>query len=184
MRPGAATSRLAWILAAAASAACGVGAAVGDGGPAADAHEAFHASCVAKVNSLRATRGLPALARWRAAEACVDQLVTADQASNDPHGTIRGGGSHCGSSQNECLGGGAAYADTCLDSMWAERLQPGCAGWDACASAPTTSCPGCDFYGTATGDVCGHYVNMSAGYFTMVACGVSAAGGWTAMNFQ
>jgi hypothetical protein len=36
---------------------------------------------------------------------------------------------------------------------------------------------------------CGHYVNMSAPYFTMVACGFAGAApsspsGWAAQNFE
>ncbi len=72
----------------------------------------------------------------------------------------------------------------CLDSMWAEKDQAGCAGCDACADAYDPSCPSCDFYGSTSGDVCGHYVNMSAKYVTRVACGFSSEGGWDAINFD
>jgi hypothetical protein len=39
------------------------------------------------------------------------------------------------------------------------------------------------------GPECGHYVNMSAPYFTMVACGFagaapSSADGWSVQNFE
>jgi hypothetical protein len=66
--------------------------------------------------------------------------------------------------------------------MWAEKDLPGCAGCDACTGSG--GCDNCDFYGTQTGDVCGHYVNMSSKWFTMAACGFSSAGGWAAINFQ
>ena len=89
-----------------------------------------------------------------------------------------------GSGQNECLGAGPNGIESCLDSMWDEKNQAGCSGCDACADAYNPSCPKCDFYGSATGDVCGHYVNMSAKSFTRVACGFSSLGGWDAINFQ
>jgi hypothetical protein len=68
--------------------------------------------------------------------------------------------------------------------MWGEKDQAGCSGCDACADAYNPSCPGCDFYGDQTGDTCGHYVNMSAKYFTRVACGFSSAGGWATIDFD
>jgi len=43
---------------------------------------------------------------------------------------------------------------------------------------------GCDYHGTITGDTCGHYVNLRSPDFTQVACGASALGGWSAINFQ
>ena len=89
-----------------------------------------------------------------------------------------------GSGQNECPGWGADGITACLDSMWSEKDQAGCQGCDACADAYNPNCPNCDFYGQATGDVCGHYVNMSAKYFTKVACGFSSQGGWDAINFS
>jgi hypothetical protein len=68
--------------------------------------------------------------------------------------------------------------------MWDEKDQAGCAGCDACADEYNPDCPNCDFYGESTGDVCGHYVNMSANYFTMAACGFSTAGDWAAIDFR
>ncbi|TKC97204.1 hypothetical protein E8A74_44110 [Polyangium fumosum] len=130
--------------------------------------------------------GLPPFARWKEAEPCVDQQATWDQENNKAHGSW-GMGLYptCnGSGQNECLGHGAENVSGCLDGMWAERDQNGCSGCDACNEGYNPDCPNCDFYGQATGDVCGHYVNMSAKYFSKVACGFSAAGGWIAINFQ
>ena len=154
-------------------------------GSGADPLEAARVACVDKINALRTTKGLPALARWTEAETCVDQQATEDEKSGMAHGAWIGGKYLCnGSGQNECLGAGSAGIEGCLDSMWGEKDQAGCAGCDACADAYNPSCPNCDFYGKNTGDVCGHYVNMSAKYFTKVACGFSSLGGWDAINFQ
>lgn len=154
-------------------------------GSGADPNEAAREACVAKINTLRATKGLPALARWKDVESCVDQQATEDETSGKAHGAWGSGKYTCnGSGQNECLGAGAAGIEGCLDSMWGEKDQGGCAGCDACADAYNPTCAGCDFYGQTTGDVCGHYVNMSAKYFTKVACGFSSLGGWDAINFQ
>ena len=71
----------------------------------------------------------------------------------------------------------------CLQSMWDERLQPNCAGCVGC-TAFGGACPNCDYSGMNGGE-CGHYVNMSAPYFTQVACGFSAAPGtWAVQDFQ
>ena len=140
-----------------------------------------HQICVDKINALRATKSLSAYSRWTSAEDCVDGQATADEQSNSPHGSF----GQCGeNAQNECLGGGAAGIERCLDSMWAEKDLPGCAGCDACADAYNPNCPDCDFYGTQTGDVCGHYVNMSAKFFHQAACGFSTSGGWAAIDFK
>ena len=138
-------------------------------------------ACVAKINELRATQGLPPYSRWTGIESCVDGQATADQAAADPHGTF----GDCGeSSQNECIGHGVGGVESCLDSMWAEKDQAGCSGCDACNDSYTPSCPNCDFYGEVTGDVCGHYVNMSALYYSEVACGFSEEGGWVTIDFR
>ena len=150
-----------------------------------DPNEAAREACYAKINALRTTKGLPALARWKDVETCVDQQATEDEMTGKAHGAWGSGKYSCnGSGQNECLGAGAAGIEGCLDSMWGEKDQPGCVGCDACADAYNPNCPNCDFYGQNTGNVCGHYINMSAKYFTQVACGFSALGGWDAFNFQ
>lgn len=154
------------------------------GGP--DPFEAARQECVDTINTFRATKGLPPLERWKDAEPCVDQQATWDEENNKPHGSW-GMGLYptCnGSGQNECLGHGAAGVSGCLDQMWGEKDLAGCSGCDACNEGYNPDCPNCDFYGQQTGDVCGHYVNMSAKYFSRVACGFSSAGGWIAMNFQ
>ena len=156
--------------------------------PAADAStdpfEAARAACIDKINALRATKGRAAYTRWRAMESCVDDEATADETSGTPHGAFAGGMTCGANGQNECLGAGVDGIVGCLDSMWGEKDQAGCSGCDACADGYDPNCPNCDFYGDTTGDVCGHYVNMSANYFSMAACGFSSLGGWDAINFR
>lgn len=153
---------------------------------AADPYEAQRQACIDKINALRATKGLQPLTRWKAAEPCLDQQATYDEMNNKPHGAWIGNKFPAcnGSGQNECLGQGPNGIESCLDQMWAEKNQAGCSGCDACSGAYDPNCPNCDFYGNATGDVCGHYVNMSAQYFTMAGCGFSSLGGWDVINFQ
>ncbi|NUO53465.1 MAG: hypothetical protein HOV80_31835 [Polyangiaceae bacterium] len=150
----------------------------GSGG---DPYAAERTACINKINELRATKGLPAYGQWTSAETCSDQQASADEMSGTPHGAF----GMCGESgQNECLGAGPQGIEGCLDSMWAEKDQPGCAGCDACNMGYDPNCPNCDFYGSTTGDVCGHYVNMSALYFSEAACGFSSLGGWDVINFH
>jgi hypothetical protein len=149
-----------------------------DAGAGPDAALTEYQICVQHINALRATKSRPAYSRWSSAETCVDGQATSDEQASDPHGAF----GECGESgQNECLGGEIV---SCLDSMWAEKDQAGCSGCDACADAYNPSCPNCDFYGTETGDVCGHYVNLSARYFTQAACGFSSTGSWAAIDFR
>jgi hypothetical protein len=150
----------------------------GQGG-AADSHGAYHQTCVDKINELRATKGLYPYTRWTDAEPCVDQQSTDDEQSGEAHGHFQA----CGeSAQNECLGGGMNGIEGCLDSMWGEKDNAACSGCDACADQMwmPPNCPNCDFYGGP----CGHYVNMSAKYFTQAACGFSALGGWATIDFR
>lgn len=150
-----------------------------------DPYAAARATCIAEINRLRATRGLPAYGAWTGVEACVDAQATSDETASSPHGAWGMHAGVCdGNGQNECLGAGPDGIASCLQQMWDERLQPGCAGCDACADAYDPSCPNCDFFGSTTGDVCGHYVNMSALYFTEAACGFSSLGGWDVINFR
>jgi hypothetical protein len=74
--------------------------------------------------------------------------------------------------------------------MWAESTHANCAGCVGC-TAVGGACPNCDYSGTADPSLgeCGHYVNMSAPYFTTVACGFggaapSSADGYSVQNFQ
>jgi hypothetical protein len=155
-------------------------------GSAGDPYAAARATCLAKINSLRATESKPAYAEWTSApETCVDHEATSDEMLNMPHHAWSSGSDSCkGNAQNECEGQGVAGIAACLDSMWAEKNQADCSGCDACASAYNPSCPNCDFFGTQHGQVCGHYVNLSALYFTKEACGFSSLGGWDAINFE
>lgn len=151
----------------------------GDGDDPNDPYSAERSACIAKINELRATKGLSPYSRWKGAEECADDQATMDEQAKDPHGSF----GMCGeSAQNECLGGGAAGIESCLESMWAEKDLAGCAGCDACADAYSPDCPNCDFYGDKTGDVCGHYVNMSAKYFSQAACGFGT--GWATIDFK
>lgn len=152
----------------------------------ADPYEAARQACYDHINALRAEKSLPPLERWKEAEPCADQQATWDEMNSKPHGAWGMGlfPSCNGSGQNECLGAGPNGVVGCLNQMWAEKDQAGCSGCDACADAYNPNCPNCDFYGQQTGDVCGHYVNMSAKYFSRVVCGFSSLGGWDVMNFQ
>lgn len=154
--------------------------------PSTDPYESARQACVDEINRLRATHGLPPLARWRGVEDCMDAQATSDLRSGRPHGAWSSGEfPECnGNGQNECLGAGSSGVVGCLNSMWDERLQAGCSGCDACRDAYNPSCPDCDFYGSMTGDVCGHFVNMNAAYFTEVACGFSTPDGWVTINFR
>ena len=162
-----------------------------DGGTVSDAGTAdplagARERCVVEINRLRATQSLTPYSRWTGVDMCLDSQATADESSGTPHGAWSGGTfAECnGNAQNECLGAGVAGIESCLQQMWNERDQPGCAGCDACADAYDPSCPNCDFLGRDTGVVCGHYVNMSARYFTEAGCGFNAAGGWAVINFR
>jgi hypothetical protein len=141
-------------------------------------------TCIDHINELRATKGLPPYQRWTEGEECADLQATDDQQTGKPHGawSSRKFGCDGGSAQNECLGGGATGIVGCLNMMWAEKDLPGCSGCDQCTSQ--SGCADCDFYGTTTGDVCGHYLNMRATWFSMAACGFSSGGGWAAINFR
>jgi hypothetical protein len=142
-------------------------------------------ACIAKINALRATKGLSSYSRWQSAESCVDQQASYDEAANSPHDAfINGVYPACnGTAQNECPSWGADQITECLDQMWAEGAQPGCSGCDACDTFTIFegSCPNCTFDGAT---VCGHYVNMTSKDFTEAACGFSADGTWDAINFQ
>lgn len=155
-------------------------------GTAGDPYAEARQKCIDKINSLRATKGLSPYQRWGEAEACADQQATWDEMNNKPHGAwgMKLYPTCNGSGQNECLGQGPNGIEGCLEQMWAEKDLAGCAGCDACADAYNPNCPNCDFYGSQTGDVCGHYVNMSAKYFSMAVCGFSSLGGWDVINFK
>jgi len=154
-------------------------------GSGSDAFAMARMKCIAKINALRATESKTAYAEWTSAETCVDSEVTSDETSGQAHQAWLSGTYSCnGNGQNECEGQGPTGIESCLQSMWNEKDQADCSGCDACANAYNPNCPNCDFYGTQHGQVCGHYVNLSANYFTMAACGFSSLGGWDAINFE
>ena len=146
-----------------------------------DPYAEARATCVSVINQFRADNGKGPLDRWTDAESCSDVQSNADQSSGTAHGSF---GDCDERGQNQCLGQGADGVERCLQSMWDERLLGGCSGCDACAESYNPDCAGCDFYGTDTGDVCGHYANMNAEYFSEVACGFSDEGGWVTINFR
>jgi hypothetical protein len=151
-----------------------------------DPFEAAREACIAKINALRATKSRAPYSRWMAVESCVDQEATQDEMTMMPHGAWLSGAYSCnGNGQNECLGQGPSGITECLDQMWAEKDYAECSGCDACAGAYNPSCANCDFYGNNPAmHECGHYVNLSAEYFTMAACGFSSLMGWDAINFE
>ncbi len=164
------------------------------GGIVADSGDGFSAlrtACINEINNLRATESKPPYALWTgsAIDTCVDEQATYDQQNNSPHSAwINGVYPTCnGNGQDECLGYPLTPAGiiACLDAMWAEKNQSNCSGCPACAGAYDPSCPNCDFYGQ-NGPECGHYVNMSALYFSEAACGFSTLsnGSWAVQNFQ
>lgn len=114
-------------------------------GPTGTADEAAQV-CVDEINRYRATLGLPALARWRDAEACASDQARQDSETGEAHGAF----GQCGEwAQNECPGWPMPWEESivdCLALMWAEG-------------------PGEDF------NLHGHYINMSNPEYTEVACG-------------
>ncbi len=164
-----------------------------------DGFAAVRTACINEINKLRATESHKAYALWEttAIDQCVDQQATYDQQHNSPHDAwINGVYPTCnGNAQDECLGYGNTVNGivACLDSMWAERLQPNCATCAQCNGPQLNqtilncmSTSTCDFYGKY-GSECGHYLNMAADYFTEAACGFSTVGtskDWATQNFK
>lgn len=157
-----------------------------------DGFGASRTACINEINKLRATENHAAYTLWTgtAIDTCVDEQATNDQTANSPHQAwLQGKYPTCnGNGQDECLGYGTSPSAVvaCLDSMWAEKNQSNCSGCPACTKKYSPNCPNCDFYGQ-NGPECGHYVNMSADYFTEAACGFSTLGGqggWAVQNFQ
>jgi hypothetical protein len=152
-----------------------------------DGFGAARTACLNEINKLRATEGHNPYALWTGIDTCVDQQATYDEQHKSAHDAwLNSVYPTCnGNAQDECLGYGvsATAVVKCLDSMWAEKNQPNCAGCPACQAQFTQNCPNCDFYGQ-NGPECGHYVNMSADYLHKVDCGFSALGGWAVQNFS
>jgi hypothetical protein len=166
-----------------------------------DGFEAARMACITKINALRATDTAVKLAPYTledtpTIDTCVDTQANNDQRLASPHNSFLNStpacmwGSAMGFAQNEC---GPGYGTTpsgieqCLQDMWDERLKPNCTGCVGCTTFGG-QCPNCDYTGSM-GYECGHYVNMSAPYFTMVACGFagpspSSPTAWSAQNFE
>jgi len=165
----------------------------------ADGFGAARTACINEINKLRATESHAAYAllETTAIDTCVDEQATYDQKASSAHDAwLSNVYPTCnGNAQDECLGYGTSPAEVvaCLDSMWNERLQSNCKNCAACNGPTLTSTiincfstSTCDFYGNYGGE-CGHYINMSADYFTEAACGFSTVGtksDWAVQNFQ
>jgi hypothetical protein len=164
-----------------------------------DGFGAVRTACINEINKLRASENHKAYALWEtsAIDQCVDEQATNDQKKNSAHYSwINKVYPTCnGNAQDECLGYGNTVQGIvqCLDDMWDERLQSNCAGCAQCNGTTLTqsimncqSTSTCDFYGNY-GPECGHYLNMSADYFTEAACGFSTVGSnqdWAVQNFK
>ncbi len=166
-----------------------------------DGFSASRTACINKINALRATNTAVALQpltlqNTDTVNSCVDQQATNDESKNSAHYSFINNapacswGSPSGSAQNECLQGygtGPTGIESCLQDMWNEKDNANCAGCIGC-TAFGGACPNCDYYGN-NGPECGHYVNLSAPYFTSVACGFAGAApssqdGWSVQNFE
>jgi hypothetical protein len=167
----------------------------------ADGFGASRTACINKINALRATDTAVALKPYTLVDTtsldmCVDEQATNDQAKDSAHYSFINKAPWCpwGSSemwaQDECeegYGTSPAGIEACLQDMWDESLKPHCLGCVGC-TAFGGACSDCDYSGSL-GYECGHYVNMSAPYFTTVACGFagsppSSTTGWAVQNFE
>jgi Cysteine-rich secretory protein family len=113
--------------------------------------------CVATINDYRKTKGLPAYARWDAAETCSDGQAKSDGSTSAAHGAFGKCGEHA---QNECPG-------------W-----PG---------PPDTMIPQCLKAMFGEGEGGGHYEAIMGKQYTKVACGFGTAPNgqiWSVQNFQ
>jgi hypothetical protein len=113
--------------------------------------------CVDKINEYRATKGLPAYARWAEAEACTDGQAKSDSETGQAHGAF---GKCQEMAQDECPGWSGPPADMigkCLQMMWDE------------------------------GPGGGHYENMASKKYTKAACGfftMTNGNVWAVQNFR
>lgn len=113
--------------------------------------------CYEIINKYRATKGLPALARWTNNESCSDGQSRSDSQSGAAHGAF---GSCNEMAQNECPG----YPSS------AEQNLPECLA---------------DMFAEGPGG--GHYENMTSTEYTMVSCGVFEVGDgtfWSVQDFR
>jgi hypothetical protein len=166
-----------------------------------DGFSASRTACINKINALRATDTAVALqpltlVNTDTSNTCVDTQSNTDQSKNSAHYAFINNDPSCtwgqpsGYAQNECeqgYGTTVAGIEQCLQDMWDESLKPNCAGCIGCTTFGG-ACSNCDYSGTK-GYECGHYVNMSAPYFTQVVCGFagaapSSSSGWSDQNFE
>ncbi len=125
-----------------------------------DSYANARIECVDKINSLRATVGLPALTFLPAKDTCSDYEARSDCITGVAHGAF----GRCGEmAQNECPGYGStgSIVDGCLTAMWDEG-------------------PGEPY------SQHGHYINMTNTAYTKVSVGFyTAASGsvWAVFNF-
>ncbi|MGH7281805.1 MAG: hypothetical protein ACRELY_09805 [Polyangiaceae bacterium] len=151
-----------------------------------DGFGSLRAACFNEINRLRATEGHAAYTLWSGSpiETCLDEQATYDETHQVAHDAWNGNAypSCNGNAQNECEGYPLTVAGVtqCMDDMWNEKTMPHCSGCSAasCQADYTPNCPNCDYSGTE-GYECGHYVNMSADWMTMVSCGFSTYSGDT-----
>ncbi len=181
-----------------------IDAGVDTGAPANNDGDGFGPSrmaCINKINALRAANTAIALQPYTLTDndtldMCVDTQASNDQQkmsahysfiNNDPSCTW---GNAMGFALNECeegYGTSPSGIEQCIQDMWDESLKPNCMGCIGCTQFGG-ACPNCDYSGSM-GYECGHYVNLSAPYFTMVACGFagtspSSSDGWSVQNFE
>jgi hypothetical protein len=166
-----------------------------------DGFGASRTACINKINALRATNTAVALQPYTLQDTdtldmCVDTQATNDQAKGIAHDSFMNNTPGCmwgnamGFAQNECeqgYGTSPSGIEQCIQDMWDESLKPNCMGCVGCTQFGG-NCPNCDYSGSM-GYECGHYVNLSAPYFTMVACGFagsapSSQDSWSVQNFE
>lgn len=117
-----------------------------------DPYDQSRQDCVDRINGFRSTLGLPALARWTAAEACTDMQAQNDQTAGSAHANF----GDCDEwAQNTCPGWSSidGIIQDCFQSMWDE------------GPPPVMPCTGQCYTDH------GHYINMSSTGYTKVACG-------------
>ena len=120
-----------------------------------DPYAAARQTCVDRVNTLRATKGLGPIPRLPSAEACADGQAKKDSESGVAHSAfgdcvnqVQG---WTGAAQNECPGYGsvASTLSSCIDQMWAEG--PGGGHYDNMVG--DSDFIACGFYTTPAGKV-------------------------------
>lgn len=131
-------------------------------GSSSDPYAAARTRCVEKINTFRASLGLPGYAAWDEQSTCSDGEAKSDSETGKAHGAF---GTCTEMAQNECPGWSGppeTLIDGCLAMMWAEG-------------------PGADF------SKHGHYINMSSTKYTKVSCGFYQRPDgkyWAVQNFR